>query len=48
MKTSKLSLRKLEKITVIHRWKVAGALHSQNGMRLKAKVPKGQVNMVFS
>ena len=47
MKTSKLSPRKLEKIAVIHRWKVAGAFHSLNGMRLKAKVPKGQVNVVF-
>ena len=48
MKTSKLSPRKSEKIAVIHRWKVAGALHSPNGMRLKAKVPKGHVNVVFS
>ena len=48
MKTSKLSPRKSEKIAVIYRWKVAGALHSPNGMCLKAKVPKGQVNFVFS
>ena len=48
MKTSKLSPRKSEKIAVIHRWKVVGALHSPNGMRLKAKVPKGHVNVVFS
>ena len=48
MKTSKLSLRKLKKIAIMHRWKVEGALHSPNGMRLKAKVPKGQVNVVFS
>ena len=48
MKTSKLSPRKSEKMGVIHHWKVAGALHSPNGMRLKAKVPKGQVNMVLS
>ena len=48
MKTSKLSPRKSENIAVIHRWKVAGALHSLNVMHLKAKVPKGQVNMVFS
>ena len=48
MKTSKLSPRKSKNIAVMHRWKVAGALHSPNGMRLKAKVPKGQVNVVFS
>ena len=48
MKTSKLSPSNSEKIAIIHRWKVAGALHSPNGMRLKAKVPKGQVNIVFS
>ena len=48
MKTSKLSPRKSEKMAVIHRWKVAGALHIPNGMRLKAKLPKGQVNVVFS
>ena len=48
MKTSKLLPRKSEKIAVINRWKVAGALHSPNGMRLKAKVPKGHVNVVFS
>ena len=48
MKTSKLSPRKSKKIAVIHRWKVAGALHSPNGMRLKVKVPKGHVNVVFS
>ena len=48
MKTSKLSPRKSKKIAVMHRWKVAGALHSLNGMRLKAKVPKGHVNVVFS
>ena len=48
MKTSKLLPRKSEKIAVIHCWKVAGALHSPNGMRLKAKVPKGHVNIVFS
>ena len=48
MKASKLSPRKLENIAVFHRWKVAGALHSPNGMRLKAKVPKGKVNVVFS
>ena len=48
MKTSKLSPRKSEIIAVTHRWKVTGALHSPNGMRLKAKVPNGQVNVVFS
>ena len=48
MKTSKLFLRKLEKIAVMHRWKVAGALHSLNDMCLKAKVSKGHVNVVFS
>ena len=48
MKTSKLSPRKLEKIAVMHLWKVAGALHSTNGMRLKAKVPNEHVNVVFS
>ena len=48
MKTSKLSPRKSEKIVVMHRWKVAGALHSLNGIHLKAKVPKGHVNVVFS
>ena len=32
MRTSKMSLRKLEKIAVMHHWNVAGALHSQNGM----------------
>ena len=48
MKTSKLSPRKSEKIVVMHRWKVAGVLHSPNGMRLKAKVPKGHVKVVFS
>ena len=48
MKTSKLSPRKSEKIAVMHRWKVTGALHSTNDMHLKAKVLKGQVNVVFS
>ena len=48
MKTSKLSPRKSGKITVMYRWKVAGALHNPDGMRLKAKVPKGHVNVVFS
>ena len=48
MKTSKLSPRKSENIAVMHRWKVAGALHSPNGMRLKAKVQKEKVNVVFS
>ena len=48
MKTSKVSPIKSEKIAVMHRWKVAGALHSSNGMRLKAKVPKGHVNVVFT
>ena len=48
MKTSKLSPRKSEKITVMHHWKVAGALHSPNGMHLKAKVPNGHVNVFFS
>ena len=48
MKTSKLSPRKSKNIAVMHRGKVAGALHSPNGMRLKAKVPKGQANVVFS
>ena len=48
MKTSKLSPRKSEKIAVMHRWKVTRALHSPNGMRLKANVLKGHVNVVFS
>ena len=48
MKTSKLSPRKSEKIAGMHRWKVIGALHSPNGMRLKGKVPNGHVNVVFS
>ena len=48
MKTSKLSLRKSEKIAIMYCWKVARALHSPNVMRLKAKVPKGHVNVVFS
>ena len=48
MKTSKLSPRKSENIAFMHRWKVAGALHSPNDMRLRAKVPNGQVNVVFS
>ena len=48
MKTSKLSPRKSGKIAVIHRWKFAGALHSPNGMHLKAKVPNRHVNVVFS
>ena len=48
MKTSKLSPRNLEKIAIIHHWKVAGALHNPNGIRLKAKVPKGHVNVLFS
>ena len=46
MKTSKLSPRKSENIAVMHHWKVAGALHSPNGMRLKVKVPIGHVNIV--
>ena len=48
MKTSKLSPRKSEKIVIINHWRVAGALHSPNGMRLKANVPNGHVNVVFS
>ena len=48
MKTSKLSPKNSEKIAVIHRWKVAGALYSLNDMCLKVKGPKGQVNVVFS
>ena len=48
MKTSKLSPRKLEKMAVIHRWKVSGVLHSPTGMRLKVKVSNGHVNVVFS
>ena len=48
MKTSKLSPRKSKKIAVMHRGKVAGALHSPNGMCLKVKVPKGHMNIVFS
>ena len=48
MKTSKLLPRKSEKIAVMHRWKVAGALHCPNGMCLKAKVSNTQVNVVFS
>ena len=48
MKTSKLSPRKLEKIAIMNCWKVVGALHNPNGMRLKANVPKGHVNVVFS
>ncbi|MCI88150.1 hypothetical protein A2U01_0109436, partial [Trifolium medium] len=33
MKTSMMSLIKSSKIAIIHRWKVAGALHSPNGIR---------------
>uniref|UniRef100_A0A251UWJ9 Uncharacterized protein n=1 Tax=Helianthus annuus TaxID=4232 RepID=A0A251UWJ9_HELAN len=28
-----------EKILIMHLWKVAGALHNPNGIRLNAKVP---------
>ena len=48
LKTSKLSPIKSEKIAIMHHWKVAEALHSPNGMRLKAKVSNGHVNVVFS
>ena len=48
MKTSKLSPKNSEKITFMHRWNVGGTLHSLNDMRLKANVPKGHVNVVFS
>nr|GEX18675.1 integrase, catalytic region, zinc finger, CCHC-type, peptidase aspartic, catalytic [Tanacetum cinerariifolium] len=36
------------KIAIIHRWNVPGALQSPKGMHLYAKVPYGQVNVVFS
>ncbi|GKD81994.1 hypothetical protein Tco_1348833 [Tanacetum coccineum] len=34
-------------MAVIHRWKVAGTLHSPNGIRLYAKVPYGHVNVAL-
>ena len=48
MKPSTLSPRKSKNIPVIHRSNVAGALHSSNGILLKANVPKGHVNVIFS
>ena len=44
MKTSQLSLRKLEKIVVMHRCNVMGALHSPNGIRLKANLFDGELS----
>ncbi|GKD16906.1 hypothetical protein Tco_1206064 [Tanacetum coccineum] len=46
--TSMLSSISSWKMAVIQRWKVAGALHNPNGIRLYAKVPYRQVNVVFS
>ena len=43
MQFSKKSL----KILIMHRWKVPGALHRPKGILLWAKVPTGQVNVVF-
>jgi len=40
--------RKSLKMLNMHRWNVPGALHRPNGILLWAKVPKGQVNVVFS
>ena len=48
MKISMHSLIMLEKMAVMHLRNVAGALHSPNGILLKANVPKEHVNVVFS
>ncbi|GJU62577.1 hypothetical protein Tco_1244412 [Tanacetum coccineum] len=48
MNTSMLSSFSSWKMVVIQRWKVVGALHNLNGIHLYAKVPYGQVNVVFS
>ncbi|GKB93717.1 hypothetical protein Tco_0979854 [Tanacetum coccineum] len=48
MNTSMLSSISSWKMVFIQRWKVTGALHSPNGIRLYAKVPYGQVNVVLS
>ncbi|GJV02697.1 hypothetical protein Tco_1336266 [Tanacetum coccineum] len=42
MNTSMLSSISSWNMAVIQRWKVAGALHNLNGIRLYAKVPYGQ------
>ncbi|KAK8685285.1 hypothetical protein V6N13_041290 [Hibiscus sabdariffa] len=43
MKISRQSSFRSENMAVMHHWNVAGALHSPNGIRLKAKVPYGQI-----
>ena len=48
IKTSIVSSTMSENIYIIHLWKVAGALHNTNGILLNAKVPYGQVKVVFS
>ena len=37
-----------EKILNMHRWNIADALHNLNVILLYAKVPKGQVKVIFS
>ena len=48
MNLQKLSSIISLKIPIMNRWKVPGALHNPKGIFLKANVPKGQVNVVFS
>ncbi|RDY13618.1 hypothetical protein CR513_01431, partial [Mucuna pruriens] len=43
MNTSMQSCSKSEKMLIIQRWNVLGALHNPNGMRVYTKVPNGQL-----
>ncbi|GJU55750.1 hypothetical protein Tco_1229464 [Tanacetum coccineum] len=47
MNTSMLSSISSWNMAVIQRWKVVDVLHNPNGIYLYAKVPYGQVNVVF-
>ena len=47
IKTSRNRSTISEKMLNMHRWNVAGALHNPNGILIYAKVPKGQVKVVF-
>ena len=48
MNTSAQSSIRSLNIENMHLWKVAGALHKPKGIRLKAKVPYGQVKVVLA
>ena len=37
-----------QKMLNMHRWNIAGALQSPNGILLNANVPNGHVNVDFS